>query len=138
MRRNEMPIDILHCAARLPAQDLERARAWYAEKLGLAPVEERPGGLRYLVGGVEFVIYQSSGQSDGSFTQFALEVSDIEAAVAELKSRGVVLEEYDTAPFVTRGGIAEIKGQYPSKGRGERACWFRDCEGNMIGMGQII
>ncbi len=34
-------------ATRLPAQDLERARAFYAEKLGLEPVEGRPGGLRY-------------------------------------------------------------------------------------------
>ena len=33
--------------ARLPAQDLDRARAFYADKLGLEPVEERPGGLRY-------------------------------------------------------------------------------------------
>jgi catechol 2,3-dioxygenase-like lactoylglutathione lyase family enzyme len=37
-------------AARLPAQDLERARAFYAEKLGLKPTEERPGGLRYRCG----------------------------------------------------------------------------------------
>jgi catechol 2,3-dioxygenase-like lactoylglutathione lyase family enzyme len=133
-----MPIEILHCAARLPAQNLERARTWYADKLGLSPAEERPGGLRYLVGGVEFVVYQSAGKSDGSFTQFAFTVSDIEAAAAELKARGVMLEEYDAPPFVTHNGIAEIEGQYPSKGRGERACWFRDSEGNMIGMGQII
>ena len=34
-----MPIEITHCAVRLPAQDLERARRWYADKLGLSPVE---------------------------------------------------------------------------------------------------
>jgi catechol 2,3-dioxygenase-like lactoylglutathione lyase family enzyme len=37
-------------ATRLPAQDLSRARAFYAEKLGLEPTEERPGGLRYQCG----------------------------------------------------------------------------------------
>ncbi|HEX8132665.1 MAG TPA: VOC family protein, partial [Actinomycetes bacterium] len=37
-------------STRLPAQDLARARAFYAEKLGLEPVEERPGGLRYQCG----------------------------------------------------------------------------------------
>jgi catechol 2,3-dioxygenase-like lactoylglutathione lyase family enzyme len=133
-----MPIEITHCAARLPAQDLERARHWYADKLGLNPVEERPGGLRYLAGGNEFVIYQSSGKSDGSFTQFALTVADIEAAVTTLRERGVKLEEYDDGPFATKNGIAEVKGNYPSKGKGERGCWFRDSEGNLIGMGEIL
>jgi len=37
-------------ATRLPAQDLERARKFYVEKLGLEPIEERPGGLKYRVG----------------------------------------------------------------------------------------
>lgn len=131
-------IDIKHCAARLPAQDLERARAWYADKLGLEPVEERPGGIRYLVNGVEFALYQSAGKSDGSFTQFGFTVSDIEEAAATLRERGVKLEEYDIPGLTTRDGIAEIEGNYPSKGRGERACWFRDSEGNLIGMGEIV
>jgi len=131
-------IDITHCAARLPAQDLGRARAWYAEKLGLTPVEERPGGLRYLANGIEFVVYQSASRSDGSFTQFAFTVADIEHAAATLRSRGVRPEEYDLPGLVTHDGIAEIEGNYPSKGKGERACWFRDSEGNLIGMGEIV
>jgi catechol 2,3-dioxygenase-like lactoylglutathione lyase family enzyme len=133
-----MPIEILHCAPRLPARNLERARAWYASKLDLSPVEERPGGLRYVAGGIEFVVYQSAGKSDGNFTQFALTVADIEDAAAILRSRGVKLEEYSAPPFVTRNGIAEIEGNYPSKGKGERACWFRDSENNMLGMAQTV
>ena len=131
-------IDFKHCAARLPAQDLERARAWYAEKLGLRPAEERPGGLRYLVNGIEFVVYQSSSKSDGTFTQFAFTVADIEKAASTLRERGVALEEYDLPGFKTRNGIATIEGNYPSKGKGERACWFPDSEGNLIGMGEIL
>lgn len=131
-------IEILSGAARIPAQDLERARQWYADKLGLNPVEERPGGLRYLAGGNEFVIYQSGGKSDGSFTQFALTVADIEAAVGTLRERGVKLLEYDSGPFATRNGIAEIEGNYPSKGKGERGCWFKDSEDNLIGMGEVL
>ena len=133
-----MVIHITSGAARIPAQDLERARQWYADKLGLDPVEERPGGLRYLAGGNEFVVYQSMGKSDGSFTQFGFTVADIEDAVATLRQRGVKMEEYDGGPFATKNGIADIDGQYPSKGKGERACWFHDSEGNLIGMGQIV
>ena len=70
-------------AARLPAKDLDRARAWYAEKLGLEPVEERPGGLRYVAslrsdGGCEFALFASAGASDGSFTQMGFEVADLQ------------------------------------------------------------
>lgn len=69
----------------------------------------------------------------------ALEVEDIEAAVAELKRRGVVFEGVDTPGFRTRGGIAEIEGNYPSKGaRGERGAWFHDSEGNLLGMGEPV
>ena len=64
------------------------------------------------------------------------EVDDIDATVAELRSRGVVFEEYDLPGLETVDGIATIEGNYPSKGSGERAAWFRDSEGNMLGIGQ--
>jgi len=103
-----MALSDARLAARLPATDIERARRWYADKLGLDPVEKRPGGVRYVVGGAEFAIYESGGRADGSFIP-GLETVD---------------------------GIAEIDGNYPSKGNGERAAWFRDSEGNMLAMGQ--
>ena len=125
-------------ATRLPAQDLERARAFYAEKLGLEPAEQRPGGLRYRVAGGEFALYQSGGAPSGEHTQMGFEVEDIDAAVAELRQRGVVFEEYDFPGLTTVGGIADIEGNYPSKGTGERGAWFRDSEGNMLGLGQPV
>ncbi|MGV9499889.1 VOC family protein [Streptomyces sp. NPDC003642] len=126
-------------ATRLPAQDLDRARRFYADKLGLEPVDERPGGLLYRCGGGEFALFRSAGASPGTFTQMALEVDDIDGAVAELKRRGVVFEEVDLPGFRTRDGIAEVEGHYPSKGaRGERGAWFRDSEGNLLGIGQPL
>jgi catechol 2,3-dioxygenase-like lactoylglutathione lyase family enzyme len=126
-------------AARLPARDLGRARRFYAEKLGLEPSEERPGGLLYRAGGCEFALFESAGASPGSFTQMGWEVHDIEATVAELRARGVVFEEVDLPGLRTVDGIAEVAGNYPSKGgKGERAAWFRDSEGNMLGVGQPI
>jgi catechol 2,3-dioxygenase-like lactoylglutathione lyase family enzyme len=125
-------------ATRLPARDLERARAFYAEKLGLEPAEERAGGLRYVCAGGEFALFESAGSATGDHTQMGWEVEDIEATVAELRSRGVVFEEYDLPGLRTVGGIAEIEGNYPSKGTGERGAWFRDSEGNMVGIGQPV
>jgi catechol 2,3-dioxygenase-like lactoylglutathione lyase family enzyme len=120
--------------ARIPTQDLARARSWYAEKLGLEPVEERDGGLRYQGATGVFCLFASAGRSDGSFTQMGFYVDDIEAAVAELRARGVVFEQYDGAA----NGIMDIEGNYPSKGRGERAAWFRDSEGNMLGIAEVV
>ncbi|MEU0398269.1 VOC family protein [Streptomyces sp. NPDC006208] len=126
-------------ATRLPAQDLDRARRFYREQLGLEPVDQRPGGLLYRCGGVDFALFQSAGASPGTFTQMGWEVDDIEAVVSELRRRGVVFEEVDLPGLHTRDGIAEIDGNYPSKGaRGERAAWFRDSEGNMLGIGEPV
>src|SRR4029450_12892993 len=60
--------------ARLPAQDLERARRFYAEKLGLHPVEERPGGLRYRCGSTLFALFASAGTPSGRHTQMGWKV----------------------------------------------------------------
>jgi catechol 2,3-dioxygenase-like lactoylglutathione lyase family enzyme len=125
-------------ATRLPAQDLERARRYYAEKLGLEPVEVREGGLRYVCGGGEFALFASAGAPSGAHTQMGWEVDDIEALVRELRARGVVFEEYDLPDLKTVDGIAEIDGNYPSKGVGERGAWFRDSEGNMLGIGEPV
>jgi catechol 2,3-dioxygenase-like lactoylglutathione lyase family enzyme len=125
-------------ASRLPAQDLKRARAFYAEKLGLEPVEERQGGLRYVCAAGEFALFESQGGPSGDHTQMGWEVEDIEATVTALRSRGVVFEEYDFPGLRTVGGIAEIEGNYPSKGIGERGAWFRDSEGNLLGIGQPL
>jgi catechol 2,3-dioxygenase-like lactoylglutathione lyase family enzyme len=125
-------------AARLPAQDMARAKAFYAEKLGLEPSEERPGGLLYRCPNGEFALYQSAGSSPGTFTQMGFTVDDLVATVAELRGRGVVFEEVDLPGLKTVDGVAEVAGNYPSKGSGEFAAWFRDSEGNMLGIGQPI
>jgi catechol 2,3-dioxygenase-like lactoylglutathione lyase family enzyme len=119
-------------------QDMDRARRFYSEKLGLEPSEERPGGLLYHGASGAFALFESAGASDGSFTQMGWEVDDIEATVGELKRRGVVFEEVDVPGLKTVEDIADIDGNYPSKGRGERGAWFRDSEGNLMGLGQPV
>lgn len=125
-------------ATRLPVNDLERAREFYSAKLGLEPTEERPGGLLYRCGGGCFALFESEGAPSGTHTQMGWEVADIDATVTTLRARGVVFEEYDLPGLKTVDGIAEIDGNYPSKGAGERAAWFRDSEGNLLGIGQPV
>jgi catechol 2,3-dioxygenase-like lactoylglutathione lyase family enzyme len=97
-------------ATRLPVQDLGRARLFYAEKLGLEPVEERPGGLLYRCGSGSFALFISSGASSGDFTQMAFEVTDLKATLEALRTRGVMFEEYDLPGLKTVDGIAEVAG----------------------------
>ena len=125
------PLTDARAAVRLPAQDLARARRWYAEKLGLEPAESREGGLSYECGGTSFVLFASAGAPSGRHTQMGFTVPDIESTVAELRARGVQL--FDD------GVIVDIEGHYPSTGAtGERATWFHDSEGNLIGVGQLV
>jgi catechol 2,3-dioxygenase-like lactoylglutathione lyase family enzyme len=125
-------------ATRLPAQNLDRARAFYADKLGLRPAEERPGGLLYRCGGTRFALFASAGRSSGEHTQMGFTVDDIEAVVDELRRRGVEFEHVDVPGLRTVDGIAEVAGNYPSAGVGERAAWFRDSEGNLLGIAEPI
>jgi catechol 2,3-dioxygenase-like lactoylglutathione lyase family enzyme len=112
--------------ATIPAQDLERARRFYADKLGLTPAEESPAGLRFDGGGTRFLLFPSSGAASGAHTQMGFDVGDIEVEVAGLKARGVTFEEYDFPGLKTVGGIADV-------GPG-RAAWFKDSEGNLLGV----
>src|SRR5205823_12804235 len=79
------------------------------------------------------------GASSGAFTQMAWQVADIEATVETLRTRDVVFEEYDIPGLTTIAGIAQIAGNYPSKGgAGERGAWFKDSEGNLLAIGQPL
>jgi predicted enzyme related to lactoylglutathione lyase len=133
------PLAEVSVSARLPAADLDRARRFYAEKLGLQPAETRPGGLRYQCRSGGFSVFASTGRPSGEHTQMGWQVADLDAAVAELRRRGVVFEEVSTPKMRTVDGIAEVAGNYPSAGgRGERAAWFRDSEGNLHGISEPI
>ena len=99
-------------------QDLERARRFYSEKLGLEPVEERPGGLLYEMADGVFALFESAGASSGEFTQMGWDVDDIEATVAGMKERGVVFEEVDLPGLEDSRRNRRSRGQLPEQGQG--------------------
>jgi catechol 2,3-dioxygenase-like lactoylglutathione lyase family enzyme len=117
-----------HVYTALPVRDLDRARAFYSEKLGLEPAADNPGGLLYrLEGGGEFLLYPS-GHRPGGHTQANISVNDVAELVARLKARGVAFEDYDMPGLRTVGGVA-VSGPHTS-------AWFKDSEGNLIGLMQ--
>jgi catechol 2,3-dioxygenase-like lactoylglutathione lyase family enzyme len=132
------PLASCRAVTKVPAQDLDRARAFYRDKLGLTPVEEREGGLRYLCAAGEFHLFRSTGAATGTFTQMGFEVEDIGPVVSELRSRGVVFEVFDLPGVEVEDGMVRVVGNYPSKGTGERGIWFRDSEGNLLGLAQPV
>ncbi|WP_026909473.1 VOC family protein [Patulibacter minatonensis] len=121
---------------KLPAQDLERARAFYRDRLGLEPVEEREGGLRYVCGATEFHLFASSGSASGASTQMGFEVDDLRAAVAELRGRGLELATFELGDLDVTDQVVTVPGNYPSKGTGELGAFFFDSEGNLLALGQ--
>ncbi len=123
-------LDSSNVYATIPAQDLERAKSYYADTLGLKPAEERPEGVRYVCGEGQFLLFESSGEPSGAHTQVAFLVQDVEATVAQLRQNGVVFEEYDMPGIKTEGGIAEIAG-----GKG---AWFKDSEGNLLNIAEKL
>jgi catechol 2,3-dioxygenase-like lactoylglutathione lyase family enzyme len=115
----------------IPAQDLERARVFYAEKLGLTPISEGQIGLRFrLADGTRFRLFRSGGKASGAHTQMAIMVDDLAAAVNDLRAHGVEFQEYDSPSLKTREGIADVGYA--------KAAWFKDSEGNLIGIAQQV
>lgn len=118
------------CYATMPASDLDRARHFYEEVLGLEPARVTPAGVFYaLAGGTQMLVFPSSGRSSGDHTQMGFRVDDLDAEIADLRLRGVTFETYDFPGFDPGTNIATSPGG--------RSAWFRDTEGNLIGVVQM-
>lgn len=116
--------------AKLPAQDVERARAFYAEKLGLVPYGERHGHLYYRAGSASFMLFPSSGAPSGSHDQLGLVVEDLHAVVDVLRERGVCFESYPPPPgAIVNDGVMDAGFV--------KAAWFRDSEGNLLSLAEF-
>jgi catechol 2,3-dioxygenase-like lactoylglutathione lyase family enzyme len=115
------------CYATLPTPDPSKLRRFYEDVLGLTPLRENPSGVFYgAAAGSLFAISRATGKASGAHTQLGFAVLDLAAEVADLRARGVTFEEYDLPGFTTTDGIARL----PTGS----AAWFRDPEGNVIGM----
>lgn len=113
----------------LPASDLERARHWYSEKLGLEPVSTNAfGDLRYEAGGVEFILYPTALAGANQATAAGFRLDDFDEVIAYLRSGGVVFEHVD---FGEMGATVDGVITMPD---GQKAAWFKDSEGNTFAL----
>jgi catechol 2,3-dioxygenase-like lactoylglutathione lyase family enzyme len=114
----------------IPAADLGRARAWYADKLGLTADQQEPEALLYRSGADRlFLLFSSPDAGTAQHQLGAWLVEDLAAEVAELRGRGVVFEDYDQPGLRTVDGIAATPVG--------KAAWFKDSEGNVLTMTQL-
>ncbi|HEX2460923.1 MAG TPA: hypothetical protein VHJ58_12320 [Vicinamibacterales bacterium] len=115
----------------IPATDVTRARRFYEQKVGLVPREEFAGGVVYECGDRSWIyLYPTPNAGTSKASQAFWEVDDVEAEMADLKSRGVVFEEYDMPGLKTVNGIVT--------GGGTKAAWFKDSEGNILAIIQMV
>ena len=109
----------------LPVKDLSRARQFYEDRLGLAPIGlQADGKFSYDCGGSTLALFPKEGGTKADHTAISFRVPDIAASIAELKRSGVVFEEYDFPGLKTVEHVCVLGA--------EKAAWFHDTEGNIL------
>jgi len=110
----------------LPVKDMARARDFYERALGLVVVGSKPDGkFVFRCGnGALLALFPKPDGTKAEHTAASFEVRDVDAAIAELKARGVVFNDYDFPGFKTVGHVCVLGS--------EKAAWFNDPEGNIL------
>ncbi|MDR6558645.1 catechol 2,3-dioxygenase-like lactoylglutathione lyase family enzyme [Arthrobacter pascens] len=112
----------------LPAKDISRARNFYRDVLGLEPSDTLDEeNLVYRCGnGTAFLLYLTDNAGTAKNTQLSWATDNLEGEVEDLRSRGVVFEDYDFPGLKTENGIATSSAG--------KAAWFLDTEGNILSL----
>ena len=122
--------------ATLAVADMERARDFYENTLGLKQAPGLPegadaGAVVYQAGSSAMLVYQSAYAGTNQATAASWGVGDdFDAIVEDLRNKGVTFERYDDLPDTTREGDIHIFG-------GMKAVWFKDPDGNIINVGNV-
>jgi catechol-2,3-dioxygenase len=121
----EHPIDVM-----LLATDLAAAKDFYGAKLGLEVLIETDDFVTFRCGGdSRLVVTKSSEGSSEDQTKASWRVSDVAAAVADLRIRGVQVIDYDLPSLRTVDGVADVGFALTA--------WFMDPSGNTLGLMQF-
>lgn len=110
----------------LPVKDMDRARTFYEQTLGLEPKGFAADG-NYLFacgGGAHIALIPKPDGTKAEHTALSFEVKGIEQVIAQLEGRGVVFEDYDFADLKTVNHVCVLGS--------DKAAWFKDTEGNYL------
>ncbi|MEA2519512.1 MAG: hypothetical protein QOF49_1592 [Chloroflexota bacterium] len=110
--------------------DIEAARKFYGETLGLDVRDSREPGLLelHVAGGTPVLVYPKPDHQPAVFTVLNFPVKSIDAAVDELAGKGVAMASFDLGPDA--GGTGDAKGIH--RGGGPAIAWFTDPAGNIL------
>ena len=133
--RGQPTPEVICVAVRLPglcSPARQRPRPgpfFYVDTLGLTPVVEGDGVLAFRCAeGTDFGVFVSQGRSSGTHTQVTVFCRNLDAEVADLRARGVQLEEFDMPRVTVKDGVYDMNGQW--------GAWFRDPEGNLLAVAE--
>ena len=113
----------------LLSRNLDESRIFYRDTLGLELIREDPDRLVFRCGGgTQLVLTESTTGTSDTQTQMAWRVPDVRAAIADLRARGVRIEEYEAPDPVTSDGVADMGHTW--------AAWFIDPHGNVLAVVQ--
>ena len=111
----------------IAVKDIDRAKQFYTDKLGLKPFEEMGGEFFMLKSGDTTVnVYKSEFAGTNKATALTFDVDDIDAEVRELKDKGITFEHYDVQGLKPEGDIYS--------GEGMKTAWFKDPDGNILSL----
>ena len=110
--------------ATIAVRNLEEARVYYEEKLGLEVARELPEGISYRTGSTTLLVYASRYAGMNQATSVTWAIDDVEQVARELSAKGVTFEHYDL-PGTTVEGDVHVEGD-------RKAVWFKDSDGNIL------
>jgi catechol 2,3-dioxygenase-like lactoylglutathione lyase family enzyme len=113
-------------AMMLPVTDVDRARTFYSESLGLdyTGTNDEGSATYALDGGSTLVLLPRPGSTPSESTAMSFEVEDITSEISALESTGVVFEDYDLPDLKTVDHVCVMGA--------EKAAWFKDPDGNVL------
>ena len=112
----------------IAVKDLDRARKFYEETLGLEAREEMGGEVLTVQSGrTPITVYKSEFAGTNKATSLTFEVDNLEDEVSELKGKGIFFEKYDLEGLTPKGDFYEGEG-------GFKTAWFKDPDGNILSL----
>jgi len=108
-------------------KDLDRARKFYEDTLGLKEVDDFGEGFMLKSGDTQLSVYRSEFAGTNKATALTFDVDDIDDEVRALKDKGIFFEHYDLEGLTAKGDIYEGEG-------GFKTAWFKDPDGNILSL----